>query len=107
MNEIFAYADYYLKGGDPLPKIADTSFSGKTATFTVKAEKGIEKARLIYNTTGLVYADGKGVTEWEIKEITLKNGKNTVTAPSDAKGFYVELTDKGGMRKTTEYFEIG
>ncbi len=106
MNEIFAYADYYLKGGEPLPKITDTSLNGKTATFTVQADNGIEKARLIYNTTGLVYADGKGATEWEIKEITLKPGKNTVTAPSDAKGFYVELTDKKGLRKTTEYLEV-
>ncbi|MBQ7792459.1 MAG: dienelactone hydrolase family protein, partial [Clostridia bacterium] len=47
MNEIFAYADYYLKGEGSLPKISGTSLSGRTVTFNVTAENGIEKARLI------------------------------------------------------------
>ena len=106
MNEIFDFADYYLKNGKPLPKIKDASQKGKTVTFTVEAPAGIEKARVMYNTTGLVYEGGKGVTEWKESPISLKVGKNTATAPSDAKGFYVEMTDKEGKRRTTEYFEV-
>ncbi len=106
MNEIFVFADYYLKGGQPLPKLSRVNLAGRTATFQVTAENGVEKARLIYNKTGLVYESGKGVTEWEKSDITLKPGKNSVTVPGDAKGFYIELTDKKGLRKTTEYLEV-
>ncbi|MBQ7792458.1 MAG: hypothetical protein IJ367_03075 [Clostridia bacterium] len=53
-----------------------------------------------------MHEGGKGITEWVTQDITLKPGKNSVTVPGDAKGFYVEMTDKKNQRRTTEYFEV-
>lgn len=109
INELFSYADHFLKGGTALPKLSKISLNGRTATFTCEAEAGLEKARLIYNTTGMVYGNGAGkqaTTQWITVDLKPQKGKMSVSVPGDAKGFYVEVTDKNGNRMTTEYLEF-
>lgn len=109
INELFSYADYMLKDGPALPKLSKITLSGRQASFTCVAEAGLEKARLIYNTTGMVYENGAGnqaTTSWTTVDLTPRTGTMTVSVPGDAKGFYVEVTDKNGNRMTTEYLEF-
>lgn len=109
IDELFSYADHMLKGGPALPKLSKISLSGRTASFTCEAEAGLEKARLIYNTTGMVYGNGAGsqaTTEWTTVDLNPKTGKISVSVPANAKGFYVEVTDKNKNRMTTEYLEF-
>ncbi len=109
INELFSYADHMLKGGPALPKLSKITLSGRNASFDCTAEAGLEKARLIYNTTGMVYGNGAGsqaTTEWTTVDIAPRTGKISVSVPGNAKGFYVEVTDKNGNRMTTEYLEF-
>lgn len=109
INELFSYADHILKGGAALPKLSKISLNGRNASFTCEAEVGLESARLIYNTTGMVYGNGAGkqaTTQWTTQSINVKNGKVSVSVPGEAKGFYIEVTDQKGNRMTTEYLEF-
>lgn len=109
INELFAYADHMLKDGPALPKLSKITLSGRNASFTCESEAGLEKARLIYNTTGMVYGNGAGsqaTTQWTTVDLTPRTGNMSVSVPGDAKGFYVEVTDKNGNRMTTEYLEF-
>ena len=109
INELFSYADHMLKGSTALPKLSKITLSGRNASFTCESEAGLEKARLIYNTTGMIYENGAGkqaTTQWMTVDLTPRTGKISVSVPGDAKGFYVEVTDKNGNRMTTEYLEF-
>ena len=108
--ELFAYADYMLKGGTALPEVSKLSMNGRTASFSYESPIAVSSVKLWYNTTGIVYGNGigkPGTTAWTSVSIPqTADGNITYTVPDDAVGIYFEVKDANGLCRTTDYIEL-
>jgi len=94
-EEIHAFADYYLRSGEPLAKIRSLKREGDSAWITYKAKVQIEKAGLNYTLDSGTW----NKRAWSAVPAQLDAARHTVrvTIPKGATAFYFDLIDKRNL----------
>jgi len=103
VNEVYAFAESVVSGGEKLISVKDVKFSGSTAEATYVLPEGVtlSKAELYYNTDNELpyngkYASGDVVAWSSVEPISSGDGTVQFNVPASAKRFYVNLTDDNG-----------
>ncbi|HEY3323530.1 MAG TPA: acetylxylan esterase [Planctomycetota bacterium] len=102
--EILAFADSLLRDGKPLAKITKAAKTGFDYVVNVSGDAKITHAELCFT---------KDVGEWQkrkwesVPAKLTEDGKRAIaTIPSDAKVYYMNLSDERGLVVSTEHVEI-
>ena len=103
--ENYAWAEYYTKHIDKMPRIVYQSFKDDTLTF--KVSKNTAKAVLYtsrYESPKGYNDQAKDRDQFQFVEIPLKNLSATVKIPNDVKVFYVNAVTDEGLEISSNIF---
>ena len=98
--EIKAFADWILKGGEPLPKLLAFTAMGRQVMVKIAGGGPLLDGRLAFTKD-----DGEWPERnWEVSDADYDEATGTLKAvvPSNAKAAYLFATDKRGMTCTSE-----
>ncbi|MBI2300479.1 MAG: acetylxylan esterase [Armatimonadetes bacterium] len=102
-EEIHAFADSIVNGGDRLPLITHQGRSGSTAWCTFRSKVPVVKAELLYTK-------GKQPNwpdrPWEAVAAKVEGGKVTVELPEGVTVWFINLIDERGLVLSTEDEEM-
>ncbi|OEI80143.1 hypothetical protein AST99_10725 [Formosa algae] len=111
--EIYAFADYILKGKTPgLGRITQQP-SGRKSVVRYESEVPVLKATLYYQNEPLTYTKLESERHphpepWFSKSLKLNDQDKSVKVkvPKDCKGYYVNLEDQRGFLISTQFIEL-
>jgi hypothetical protein len=94
-EEIHAFADYYLKSGEPLVKIRALKRKGDSASITYEAKVPVLRAELNYTLD----SNSWNKRVWSAVSAQLDPAKHTarVTIPKGVTAFYFDLIDQRNL----------
>jgi len=102
-EEIHAFANSYLKGGRPLPRIEGQGRTGEQVWATYDAGQRVGKAELNYTKDSGQWSQRR----WATLPATVDaaNRRVTATLPAGARVYYLNLTDEHNLVVSTEHEE--
>ncbi len=106
-EEIYRFADWAVKGGEPLAVPKTLPGKGRNVSFEVElpSDASVFSARVCYVDAPLSYSAGGRLKisgqdtidqEWHFVSCDVNGGTVSVTLPEDAYSYYVELTVRAG-----------
>lgn len=101
-EEIHAYADSVLKGGDPLARITGQGLEGRTLWATFRSRRPIARAELNVTKDLGLWPDRK----WDALPAELTQGRVRAALPDGVTVAYLNLFDDRGNAVSTEHVEI-
>ena len=101
-KEIAAYADSFLRGGPPLPKITGSGRDGRSVWATFEAKVKVPRAELLYTRDGGHWQDRL----WLTQPAAIDGGKVTATLPEGTRVWFINLYDERDCAVSTEHEEI-
>ncbi|MDC0497352.1 acetylxylan esterase [bacterium] len=114
--EIYAFADFFLKGEGSTPPRIVKQPSGRKVKLAYQSEAAVESATVYYLNESLTYqkpadqpkAKHSRPGEWLTLEAKVNQGKNTVQAnlPPSCMTYYVNLKDSRGLISTSVLVEL-
>jgi hypothetical protein len=98
--EIKGFADWILKGGEPLPRIMGFMATGRKVTAKIAGGGPLNDGRLAFTKDVGEWPD----RNWEVADAEYDETTGTLTSvvPSNATAAYLFVTDKRGMTCTSE-----
>ena len=98
--EIKGFADWILKGGEPLPRIMGFMATGRKVTAKIAGGGPLMDGRLAFTKDGGEWPN----RNWEVADAEYDETTGTLTSvvPSNATAAYLFVTDKRGMTCTSE-----
>lgn len=98
-EEIHAFANAVLRGGDPLPRITRAKTKGGQVTVRFNSRRPIVKAELNYTLDTGKWQDRK----WTSEPATLSGSRAAATVPADARAWYLNVFDDRGLVASSEH----
>ncbi len=104
-KEIFAFADTFLNGGEPLIKITGQGRDNKQVWATLSGKRNVVKAELNWTKDTGLWPKRK----WESTSTTINKDENRITAtlPEGTTVYYFNLFDDHDCVVSTEHEEVG
>lgn len=101
-KEIWVYADSFLKGGQPLPRIVDQGRSGTAVWATFHSSCPVVRAELNVTRDSGKWQDRR----WDAIPATIAGDRVTATLPEGVTVYYINLFDDRDCVTSTEHVEI-
>lgn len=102
--EIPAFADHYLKGTDPLPRVGPTTCRGGSFEADFTSPLPLRKFELNFTRDTGPWPDRKWTTVAATADVTA--GKVTAPRPQGATAAFFNLTDPAGRVVSSEYTDL-
>lgn len=100
-GEIYAFADQYMKGGQPLASVPSITTNGRNAQIHYKSVMPLAKAELLYTPDEGTWKNRR----WRVVPAEILGGTGIIraTVPDGTRVFLFNLIDNRGLIVSSDY----